>query len=211
MGSFKEPFTGNLDPRIVKAIQWAIDQKVDIISMSFAILDSTEEFQKACAMAVDSGIVLFCSTHDEGANIATAYPASFNDTIKIMACDEFGAPTRNMKDGYDYTIQGIDVAAGVVPFLESDDRISGSSVATAIAAGLGSLMLSCDRLANGGPSRAYSRSGRSELIKAYFKDMLAENSDKYILLEKFAGVDRKLKDWAIIYAEDIINNYFEKP
>ncbi|KAK1254166.1 hypothetical protein MKX08_008161 [Trichoderma sp. CBMAI-0020] len=196
--------------RVTKAIQWAIGQNVDIIPMSFTILDKTEEFQKACAMAVDAGIVLFCSTHDEGANIATAYPASFSDTIKIMACDEFGAPNRNMKDGYDYTIQGIDVAAGVVPFLESDDRISGSSVATAIAAGLGSLTLSCDRLANGGPSREYSRSGKSELIKACFKDMLAENSDKYILLEKFAGVDRKLKDWTSIFAGDIIEDYFQK-
>lgn len=193
---------------MVKAIQWAIDQHVDIISMSFAILETNDAFQKACAMAVDSGIVLICSTHDKGANIATAYPASFNDTIRIMACDEFGAPTRNMNDGYDYTIQGIDVAAGVVPFLESDDRISGSSVATAIAAGLGSLMLSCDGLANGGPSRAYNRSGRSEVIKACFKDMLAENSDKYILLEKFGGVDKKLRDWTNIFAGDVIEEYF---
>ncbi|KAL6894696.1 peptidase S8/S53 domain-containing protein [Trichoderma evansii] len=85
--------------RVTKAIQWAIDQNVDIISMNFAILDKTDALQKACTKAIDSGIVLICSTHDEGANISTAYPASFRDTIRIMACDEFGAPTRNMKDG----------------------------------------------------------------------------------------------------------------
>ncbi|KAM0518153.1 hypothetical protein ACHAPE_004560 [Trichoderma viride] len=150
--------------RVAKAIQWAIDQNVDIISMSFATLDKTDALQKVCEKAVDSGIALICSIHDQGANISRAYPVSFRDVIRIMACDESGAPARNVKAQYNYGIHGIDVAAGVVPFLESDDRISGSSVATAIAAGLASLTLSCDRLANG---RAVERISRRWQARNY--------------------------------------------
>lgn len=176
--------------------------------MSFAILDTTDSLADVCDKAMKAGIVLICSTHDEGANISTAYPASFNGTIKITACDEFGAPARNMTQGFDYTIQGQEVAAGVVPFLESDDRISGSSVATAIAAGLSSLTLSCDRLAKKDPYKNYGKSGRSDIIREHFQKMLAEKSEKYILPEKFAGVDKKLKDWTNIDAEDIIEEFF---
>lgn len=45
-------------------------------------------------------------------------------------------------------MQGQQVAAGVIPFLEPIERISGSSVATALAAGLSSIILSCNWLEN---------------------------------------------------------------
>lgn len=51
--------------------------------------------------------------------------------------------------------QGLNIAAGVIPFLESNDRISGSSVATAIASDISSLILSCARLNTCNPAEGW--------------------------------------------------------
>ncbi|KAL9120735.1 MAG: hypothetical protein Q9187_002705 [Circinaria calcarea] len=188
-----------------KAIRWAVLEHVDIISMSFAILDNTDNLRNACAEAADAGIILLCSTHDEGSNIDEAWPAAYRDTITITACDEFGELLRPTKQGYDYTIRGQEVAAGVVPFLKSDDRISGSSVATAIAAGLSSLTLSCDRLAHSG--KMYTgQDDKRKVIRHHLKAMATE---KYILLEKFARIDQKIKDGRDINAQQILEDFFE--
>lgn len=92
--------------------------------------------------AKNSGIVMMCSDHDEDANTMVSYPANCDYTWVVTACDEYGFTPRERKlptgPGY-YMFQGLDVPAGVIPFLESSDRISGSSVATAIASGISSL------------------------------------------------------------------------
>ena len=174
--------------------------------MSFAILDNTDRFKDACEEAARAGIIMLCSAHDEGSNINEAWSAAYNDTITITACDEFGKLLRTTKQPYDYAIRGQEVAAGVVPFLKSDDLISGSSVATAIAAGLSSLTLSCDRLTH--PGKTYNhRDVRNKVIKPHLRAMLA--AEKYILLEKFAGIDRKIKDGRVINAQEILEDDFK--
>ena len=174
--------------------------------MSFAILDNTDSFQDACEEAAKAGIIMLCSTHDEGSNINKSWPAAFNDTITITACDEFGVLLRTTKQHYDYSIRGLEVAAGVVPFLKSDDRISGSTVSTAIAAGLSSLTLSCDRLAH--PEKTYDdRDDRSKVIKHHLEEMKAAKN--YILLEKFASIDQKIKDGRDVNAQQILEDVFE--
>jgi hypothetical protein len=188
------------DRTCVKAVEWAILNEVDIISMSFAILDDKIPFRAACAAAADAGIVMFCSSHDEG------YPSYFNDTITVNACDEFGEPLQAAKN-IDYSIRGRDVPAGVVPFLESSGSITGSSVSTAIAAGLGSLILSCQRLAN--PEKTYAgRSSRRDIIKARLSTMAPDQNKKsYILLEKFGGIDQRIKDGTDINVDDVLQKF----
>ncbi|KAJ2995553.1 hypothetical protein NUW58_g1242 [Xylaria curta] len=92
--------------------------------------------------------------HDEGSRIETAYPASYRTVarslITLAAYDKFRTILREYYGIiHDYLINGEDVAAGVVFFLNSEDTITGSSVAIAIAAGLSSI-LTCDRLSNEG-------------------------------------------------------------
>ncbi|KAL8743053.1 MAG: hypothetical protein Q9190_004554 [Brigantiaea leucoxantha] len=201
-----ESRSGITPERVTRAIDWAVLEDVDIISMSFAILDNTDHLRDACTRAASAGIVMLCSAHDEGSNIDKAWPASYNDTITISACDEYGNPLRVTNQHYHYALRGKEVAAGVVPFLKSDDRISGSSVATAVAAGLSSLILSCDRLAN--PSKRYNdRDDRRKVIDGQFKSMLPENKS-HILLERFAGIDQKIKDGRVINAQEILENKF---
>lgn len=155
--------------------------------MSFAILDNPASFRNACAAAVNDGIVMLCNSHDAGSNIKNAWPADFNDTITINACDDFGEPLRATSQNINYSIRGREVPAGIVPFLESNDSITGSSVSTAIAAGLSSLILSCDRLAF--PDKVYTDRDRINLVNHHFDKMLPDSTKKYIMLEKFADID----------------------
>jgi len=88
-------------------------------------------------------------------------------TISIAACDRYGRMLNwSKEEKKSYRINGKDVLAGTVPYVVSEERITGNSVATAIAAGLGSLILSCCRLV-----------GRT----AVPKDLIEENFGKMVL------------------------------
>jgi hypothetical protein len=62
-------------------------------------------------------------------------------------------------------------------------------VATAIAAGLASLILSCHRLAN--PQQEDTRVSRKDVITTHFDRMKYEPNNKYILLERFGGMEER--------------------
>lgn len=157
---------------VEKAINWAIDCDVDIISMSFVIGDDNDDVKKAVKRASSRGIIMTCSTHDEGSRTRSAYPASYrsdsdcDSVIVLAACDQYGKLLRDDdKPKPHYRLIGDRVRAGIVPFVKSEEYISGSSVSTALAAGLCSLILTCDRLAH--PTKIYEAdSMRTDKIKS---------------------------------------------
>ncbi|KAF7557998.1 hypothetical protein G7Z17_g284 [Cylindrodendrum hubeiense] len=168
---------------VAEAIHWAISKKVDIISMSFSIPDFTNsgeysiELKKAVEEANSKDIIQFCSHHDEGWNVKHSWPASCDTTKVIVACNEFGNfPDRDVGN-YDYKIHGMDISAGTVPYLESDDSVSGSSVATAMVAGVASLMLSCRRMEF--PDKRFGATGVEHYSRKNFvESMLNKISDE---------------------------------
>ncbi|KID96017.1 Peptidase S8/S53, subtilisin/kexin/sedolisin, partial [Metarhizium majus ARSEF 297] len=190
--------------RVSKAIDWARQNKVDIISMSFTMLETTPALKQSIKDANQEDIVMFCSSHDEGSNVLESWPADAPETKTVVACDEYGTLFREIEPKkYDYRIPCVNVPAGTVPFLESNTHITGSSVATATAAGLGSLMLSCARLSN-----QAERSQRITIINSYFKAMLSSDKSQYVLLEKFGDIDAKVKEGEPIIAQDILSQKF---
>jgi hypothetical protein len=117
--------------------------EVDVISMSFIIGECSESLKTVIADASKAGIIMTYSAHDEGSRIQYSYPAGHyadgNTIMRFVACDEYGKILReDPKLQFDFMIRGHNVAAGVIPFLNLEDTITGSSVATAIAAGLSS-------------------------------------------------------------------------
>lgn len=193
--------------------------------MSFTIAEMPNGLDKEIKGADDDGILMLCSTHDEGYNVADAYPADHKRTITIAACDEYGGLLRSLAESkYDFAFYGSNVPAGKIPFVESTERITGSSAATAIAAGLSSLLLSCERLAfpEGPPD---PKTPRPEKVKDYLmKQMLSKalapdkqgGVTKYVMLSKFGGIDSNLRDGEDtytpgtehIYADKILDKHF---
>ncbi|CAK7244932.1 MAG: hypothetical protein STHCBS139747_006495 [Sporothrix thermara] len=126
---------------VIKAIEWAIQQDVDIISMSFALGSDSTQMRDMARKASDLGIIMTCSAHDDGSRTTKAYPAAYRGdsdiktTIVLAACDDYGKLLREPDTlNYDYKLIGKDVPAGIVPFVKSTECITGSSVATALAA-----------------------------------------------------------------------------
>lgn len=105
-----------------------MDEDVDLISMSFALGEDPDEVVKdKIVKAGKAGIVMTCSSHDEGARIVTAYPATYksqcNALLVLAACDEYGKLLREIdSSSYSYKLRGQNVPAGVVPFIKSEEK-----------------------------------------------------------------------------------------
>ncbi|KAE9376015.1 subtilisin-like protein [Stipitochalara longipes BDJ] len=153
---------------VTKAILDAIADDVDVISMSFTLEGGDKDIAlwEAVKNENSKGIVMVCSTADEGENNSDVWPARYDETISIAACSSTGkAAAMSNTTKAEFFFQGEDIIYES-PFLgvsyrdalesrsisdpgslpPSIERIFGSSVATAIAAGVASLFLACCRL-----------------------------------------------------------------
>lgn len=75
--------------------------------MSFALDDNSKELTNEVINAAQKGIVLICSTADEGNNKTVVWPASYtSETIDIAACDENGNPASYSNPRAKYYFQG---------------------------------------------------------------------------------------------------------
>jgi len=138
-----------------QAIRWATDCGVDIISMSWTIEtpvagnEDMEGLKNAVAKAAGRGILMFCSTSDQGNSTKDdCYPGDFDGCIKIGSATDTGEALAwvNAKK-VDFLLPGKNV-----PFANNEGKIisyeSGSSVATAAASGLAGLLIFCGWLLN---------------------------------------------------------------
>lgn len=144
-----------------QAIREATRRKVHIISMSWTITppsNETEseqqdlkELEAAIAEASAENILMFCSASDEGANQTATYPskAQPGKIFKIGGADANGGLYDRVGDisMVDFILPGQLVASEDLTdsALSKQQYWSGSSVATALAAGLAALILYCAR------------------------------------------------------------------
>ncbi|EXL70034.1 hypothetical protein FOPG_14109 [Fusarium oxysporum f. sp. conglutinans race 2 54008] len=132
-----------------KAIRAAIVQGVQIISMSWTIdppKDDRErqDLENAVVEAANANILMFCSARDKGAHNAPTYPSNATGKIfTIGAANSSGASVDYVGNASElsYTFPGdkVEVDSGRTP----PEIVDGSSVATALAAGLTALILYC--------------------------------------------------------------------
>ncbi|KAK5997909.1 hypothetical protein PT974_00275 [Cladobotryum mycophilum] len=139
---------------VAKAIQWAIQKKVDIISLSLVVFGGhSKDLAEALELAKKENIVVLCSTADEGYShshdILNQMKYRAEKVISIAACNQHGKPLdQSQEDKSIFRFSGDRIQIGAVPFLKSDNHVTGSSVATAIAAATASLILSCCYISN---------------------------------------------------------------
>ncbi|KAF7898370.1 hypothetical protein EAF00_004816 [Botryotinia globosa] len=117
--------------------------------------EEKEKFDSAVRRAVKAGILLFCSAADKGLHQDSDYPAASNPTkmFKIGAAK----PNGNVWDWVpnirhlDFIIPGYEVAESASLDDDSSQNFqpqTGSSVATALGAGLAALVICCVQLAS---------------------------------------------------------------
>jgi hypothetical protein len=140
-----------------------------------------------------AGILVICSTADEGYILQQVWPASYEDkhpnVFPIAACDSKGKLT-----GYSsstlakYRVQGegIDTTDKDATMTFASGIMSGSSAATAMASGIASLVLSCNDILRKRKGEKGSRANH-EIVSLAFKQMTAlgtEDKESPMVLPK---------------------------
>ncbi|GAP83724.1 putative subtilisin like [Rosellinia necatrix] len=145
---------------VVKAFEWLISEGVQIINCSFALRHPSTALRDVVRKARSRGIVIMCSTSDEGENTDEVWPAAyytqqegaverFDNVFPIVGCDEHGKPSRFSSEAagrYYFRGEDIDASGTDLELLTEPGVVRGSSVATAMATGIASLLLACYRM-----------------------------------------------------------------
>lgn len=134
---------------VAEGIRWAIDQKVDFIAMSIGAPVPVQQVRKAIQAAEAQGIVTFVSAGNAGNTKDVFYPAAYPESIAIGAIDEQmkRAEFSNTGHNLDFMAPGVDILSTVPENWYA--KLSGTSMASPFACGVGALLLSYKR--NGHP------------------------------------------------------------
>ena len=82
--------------RVVAAIDWAIEQDVDIINISFGTTVDSEEIHAAIRRAYDAGILIVAAAGNNG---VVEYPAAYDEVVAVGAVNAKGERTEgNVKE-----------------------------------------------------------------------------------------------------------------
>lgn len=133
---------------------------MDIINCSFALGTSSPQLEEVLRKAKKKDIIIMCSTADEGENTDEVWPAAyyrreqdkaekFENIFPIVGCDEHGKFSKYANEGAGrYMFRGEDVdTSSTDPSVPIETaNVQGSSVATAMATGVASLILACYRM-----------------------------------------------------------------
>lgn len=173
--------SGTMD-NIAKAIRWAADQNVDIITMSLGSSSSSIWLKQAIDYAESKGIIIFCAAGNSGPNVDIMYPARYDNVIAIGAID------RNL-NRTDFTCSGesLDFLApgheiiGCVPN-NKYAVMSGTSMSNPFAAGLAALLLSYNKR-----EHKYKLKSYQDYIDVFKSTSESLEDPKYRRIKKYEG------------------------
>jgi len=133
------------DENLASAINWCVEQKVDVINMSlgapakYAYL--FKETEKAVKKAYEKGIVIVCAAGNENAD-QVGVPARYEEAIAVAAVDskKQRASFSNKGPELDFAASGVDLLS---TFLDNTyANLSGTSFSSPQVAGIVALIIS---------------------------------------------------------------------
>lgn len=160
---------------MVRGIKWAMDCKVDVISMSLGTASRPPEvLYQTIKQAISQGIVFVAATGNENSQIC--YPAAYDEVIAVSAVDEKMQHPQFSNQGIENEIcaPGVNILSTYKEGYYA--RLSGTSMATPIISGAIALIIArYKQLHNGvNPSVSVVR----ELLQHMVKDLGIQGRDE---------------------------------
>jgi hypothetical protein len=133
----------------MQAIQWAIDEEVDIINLSFGFDDSDPVVRSVLKKAQSKRILIFAAMANGGVHEKAAWPAKSNLVIGIHSCVDMGARSSiftpkpvTSPPNYNFMVIGERIPAfGLIAKSRGDCYVEGTSFATPVAVAIAALIL----------------------------------------------------------------------
>lgn len=132
--------------RIIQGIYKCIEEKVDIINMSFGTVNKSEALEKAIKAAKDAGILMIASAGNRGdSDRAIEYPAAYDDVLAVGATNSSAivSSISSVGDELDVYAPGEDIA--VLDFLDKVQMIDGTSASAAEVTAVASVLWEKDK------------------------------------------------------------------
>lgn len=140
---------------MTQALNWAIDEHVDIISISWGFDEDITPIKEGLQRAYDMGIIILASASNEGAHKEITFPARLETVFCIGAANGMGAssdinPEYAGVEKYSTLGEGVSGAyvfqgPGSSQKHDTTSRRTGTSIATPIAAGIAAIFLDYTR------------------------------------------------------------------
>ncbi|TWU74167.1 hypothetical protein ED733_000425 [Metarhizium rileyi] len=193
-----------------KAVDWAVNCGVNIISMSWTIQthttdsDDMKAFKTALEKADTANILLFGSANDQGAtNQQDYFPGCWSQCIRIGGATFTGEKLAWVDKNAEYWFPGRNV-----PFPSKDGKSvlyeSGSSVATAAATGLAGLLIYSARLLSSSAANDSPQSQDPNDRKGQFQDF----QDRKVMTKAFKTMAQG-EDGRFPRTDDMLNTMFK--
>ncbi|KAF4969888.1 hypothetical protein FSARC_2984 [Fusarium sarcochroum] len=194
------------------AIEAALDKKAAIISMSWTLpvpADGSEEkrvLDSVLETACKRKVPMFCSSSDRISS-TDHYPSAFrrDNFFLIGAAHDDGSAYAHAGKGNHFIFPGVNVntsgSRNLSEYLANQTSLSkestGSSIATALAAGLGAMITYCFKASALATVSARAQQGkdvvaRSELVKPSDVDRIAEHD---VLKTAFSRIGQHVENW----------------
>jgi minor extracellular protease Epr len=130
---------------VIEGIEWAVQNNMDIISMSLGTTEYSQALNDSSASAYNAGILLVASTGNNGdGNLSTndvMYPAKLDSVIAISAIDQNNMAISWSADGSEVELAapGVDIYS---TWLDGGyQSMSGTSMAAPFVSGVAALMM----------------------------------------------------------------------
>lgn len=186
--------SGNLNI-VAEGIRWSADQGVDFIVMSLGSPTPTPVIHDAIKYAESKGVVTWCAAGNAGKTRQIFYPAAYPEVIGIGAIDE-----SFHRADFSCTGPDLDFMAPGVGILSTVPEnwyaiLSGTSMSTPFAAGIGCLLLSHKRKINLG-IKLQTAKDYIDVLRNYTIPTADPKFTNQKFLEGFGIIDpRKVIEW----------------
>ena len=135
--------------RIIAGIEWAIENDIDVLNMSFGTENYSAQLYNAVRRAYENGIVLVASAGNTGGESEqVTYPAKFSEVIAVGACNENGDESDFSPNSTDVDILAPGEYINAVSLVDGYCVENGTSLAAPHISAAAALILSADNTKN---------------------------------------------------------------